>query len=211
MANLARKLKKYNYEELEKLRSKTDERYEIINGELYLMSSPRGIHQMLILEIAGQLREFFENKKCKPFIAPFDVILSESDERKKWDTVVQPDIFVLCDFDKYERNYIKGAPDFIIEVASPTNLMHDRFRKYTTYQRNGVKEYWIIEPNDRKIYTFLYNEKKKMYDTFTEYDITSDVPIASFKGLKISLSDFYKKNKEWILKEDEEDYESKNK
>ncbi len=208
MENLARKLKKYNYEELENIRDKTNERYEILDGDLYLMSSPRGIHQMILLEIAGQLREFFKDKPCKPFVAPFDVVFSKSKDRKKWDTVVQPDIFVLCDLNKYEKNYVKGAPNFIIEIASPSNLVHDRFRKYTLYQKHRVNEYWIIEPNDKKIFTFVYDDKEEMYNTFGEYDITDDVPVASFKNLKISLKDFYKKNKEWIIKEDEEEYEN---
>ncbi len=207
MENLARKLKKYNYEKLENIRNKTNERYEIMDGDLYLMSSPRGIHQMILLEIAGQLREFFKDKPCKPFVAPFDIVFSKSKDRKDWDTVVQPDIFVLCDLNKYEKNYVKGTPNFIIEIASPSNLVHDRFRKYTLYQKYGVNEYWIIEPNDKKIFTFVYDDKEEIYNTFGEYDITEDVPVASFKNLKISLKDFYKKNKEWIVKEDEEEYE----
>lgn len=169
MENLARKNKKYNYEDLEKLRNQTNERYEILNGDLHLMASPRGIHQMILLEIGRQLSNFFEDKKCKPFVAPFDVIFNPSNDRKKWDTVLQPDIFVLCDLDKYEKNYVKGAPNFIIEIASPTNLMHDRFKKYTIYQKYGVKEYWIIEPNDKKIFKFVYDEERKVYWTFEEY------------------------------------------
>ena len=210
MENLARKLKKYNYGELENIRNKTNERYEIMDGDLYLMSSPRGIHQLLVGEIFGQLRDFFKDKKCKPFVAPFDVIFSKSKDVKDWNTVVQPDIFVLCDLDKYEKNYVKGAPNFIIEIASPSNLIHDRFRKYTLYQQYGVKEYWIIEPNDRKIFKFVYDEEEEIYCTFKEYNITDDVPVTSFKGLKISLLDFYNKNKDWIIKEDEEDYEKDN-
>ena len=72
MDNLARKNKKYNYEDLEKIRDNNNNRYELINGDLYLMSSPRGIHQMILLEIGRQLSEFFEGKKCRPFVAPFD-------------------------------------------------------------------------------------------------------------------------------------------
>ena len=208
MENLAKKLKKYNYEDLENIRNETNEQYEILDGNLYLMSSPRGIHQMLLLESAGQLREFFKDKQCKPFVAPFDVVFSKSKDRKNWDTVVQPDIFVLCDLDKYEKNYVKGAPNFIIEIASPSNLVHDRFRKYNLYQKYKVNEYWIIEPNDKKIFTFVYDDIEEMYNTYGEYDITEDVPVASFKNLKISLKDFYEKNKDWIIKEDEEEYEN---
>lgn len=209
MENLARKNKKYNYEDLGKIRNETNNQCEIIAGDLYMMSSPRGIHQLLLGEIFGQLREFFKDKKCKPFVAPFDVIFNKSQDRKKWDTVLQPDIFVLCDLEKYEKNYVKGAPDFIIEIASPTNLMHDRFKKYTIYQKYAVKEYWIIEPNDRKIFTFVYDDEREIYWTFKEYNITDDVPVSSFKGLKIKLADFYKQNEEWIVKEYEEEYENK--
>lgn len=206
MENLAKKNKKYNYEELEKLRSKTDGRYELVNGELYLMSSPRGIHQLILGEIFGQLREFFKDKKCKPFTAPFDVIFAKGNDKSKWDTVLQPDIFVLCDLDKYEGNHVKGAPNFIIEIASPSNLVHDRFTKYSIYQRNKVKEYWIIEPNDRKVFTFVHNSEGGLYNEGKEYEITDEIPVESFKGLKISLKKFYKENEEWIIKEEEEEY-----
>ena len=209
MENLARKTKKYNYEELEEIRNKTNERYELVNGDLYMMSSPRGIHQLLLLEIASQLREFFKDKKCKPFVAPFDVVFAKSNDKSKWNTVLQPDIFVLCDLEKYEGNHVKGAPNFIIEIASPNNLVHDRFRKYSIYQMNKVKEYWIIEPNDNKIFTFLYNEEEGIYSLGKEYEITDDIPVASCEGLKISLADFYKKNNEWLVKENEEDYQNK--
>lgn len=208
MENLARKTKKYNYEELEEIRNKTNERYELVNGDLYMMSSPRGIHQLLVGEIFGQLREFFKDKKCKPFVAPFDVVFAKSNDKSKWNTVLQPDIFVLCDLEKYEGNHVKGAPNFIIEIASPSNLVHDRFRKYSIYQMNKVKEYWIIEPNDNKIFTFLYNEEEGIYSEGKEYEITDDIPVASFEGLKISLADFYKKNNEWLVKENEEEYKN---
>lgn len=209
MENLARKRKKHNYEDLEKIRSKTNERYELVNGDLHLMSSPRGIHQLLVGEIFGQLREFFKDKKCMPFVAPLDVIFAKGNDKSKWNTVLQPDIFVVCDLDKYDKNYVKGAPDFIIEIASPTNLVHDRFTKYSIYQRNKVKEYWIIEPNDKKIFTFLYSEDEEIYSIGKEYEITDNIPVTTFKGLKISLVDFYKKNQEWVIKEEQEEYENK--
>lgn len=209
MENLAKKSKKYNYENLEEIRNKTNERYELVNGNLYLMSSPRGIHQLLLLEIGRQLCEFFKDKKCKPFVAPFDVIFAKGNDKSKWDTVLQPDLFVLCDLDKYEGNCVKGAPNFIIEIASPSNLVHDRFTKYSIYQRNKVKEYWIVEPNDKKIFTFTYNEETEMYSNGKEYEITDDIVVSTFKDLKISLADFYKKNKEWIIKEEQEEYENK--
>lgn len=209
MENLAKKMKKYNYEELEEIRSKNNERYELVNGELYMMSSPRGIHQLILGEIFGQLREFFKDKKCKPFVAPFDVVFPKGIYKNKWDTVLQPDIFVLCDLDKYEGNHVKGAPDFIIEIASPSNLVHDRFTKYSIYQRNKVKEYWIIEPNDRKIFTFTNIGEGGIYIEGREYSITDEIPVASFEGLKISLADFYKKNEEWVVKEEEEEYINK--
>jgi len=209
MENKERKRKKHNYEDLEKIRRKTNERYELVNGDLHLMSSPRGIHQLLGGEIFGQLREFFKDKKCMPFVAPLDVIFAKGNDKSKWNTVLQPDIFVVCDLDKYDKNYVKGAPDFIIEIASPTNLVHDRFTKYSIYQRNKVKEYWIIEPNDKKIFTFLYSEEAEIYSEGKEYEITDNIPVTTFKGLKISLADFYKKNQEWVIKEEQEEYENK--
>lgn len=191
MENLAYKLemegKEYTYEDL--LNMEDENRYEIIDGELYLMSSPSTIHQEISMKLSVQLGTFFEDKKCRPFAAPLDVRISGQKESKKVKNVVQPDLMVVCDEEKIDEKGICGAPDFIIEIMSPSNPAYDSIKKLNLYLEYKVKEYWLISPMDKKIYTFvLKNNKYNM----KEYEINDEVKSHIFKGLKLSLKEIYK-------------------
>jgi len=122
-------------------------RYELINGEAFMMSAPDERHHDLVTSIYTQLREQLSGSPCKPFIAPFDVrLFPEEDESD--DTVLQPDIFVVCDREKLsDGKACKGAPDFVVEVTSPSTKIIDLFNKKDLYRRAGVKEYWIVSSN----------------------------------------------------------------
>lgn len=110
MENLAYKLQNYSYEDL--LNMKDGNRYEIIDGELYLMTSPRVIHQEILGEVFIQLKEFFKDKTCKPFIAPLDVRISGNKNDCEEHNVVQPDAFVVCDGDKIDSKGILRSTRF---------------------------------------------------------------------------------------------------
>lgn len=202
MDNLAYENKKYTYEDLEKLPD--DERYEIIDGNLFIMESPHGRHQLLLGELFGQIREFLKDKKCTIFLAPFDVALSKSKKKNEIFNVVQPDLMVLCDMDKYEGQKILGAPDFIIEIVSPTNRTHDYLRKFNLYQKYGVKEYWLVDYKDKAILPYILNEKG-IYELPRTYELDEDIKVHTLKGLTISLKNFLKEN-ENLLNEEEEEY-----
>lgn len=128
-----------------------DCRYELIDGIAYAMApAPTRKHQIAVLEIARQIANTLEGKPCRPYIAPFDVRLMQTDQAdNQVNTVVQPDISVICDRNKLDDKGARGAPDWIIEVLSPATASHDQIVKHALYERAGVREYWLVHPTDR--------------------------------------------------------------
>lgn len=126
-------------------------RYELIDGEAYMMApEPDLAHQDVAGEIYFQLRLALKDKPCRPFIAPVDVRLPKHDETdEQIDTIVQPDVFVVCDPGKLDRRGVRGAPDWIVEVLSPSTAVRDQIKKRDLYERAGVREYWLVHPADR--------------------------------------------------------------
>ncbi len=136
------------------------ERIEIIGGETYMMAPPSRLHQEISVEIVRQLANFLEGKKCKVYPAPFGVRLFEQDgdSPEDVDTMVEPDISVVCDKSKLDKHGCKGAPDMIVEILSPSTRRHDRLVKLNLYQRAGVREFWIVDPENRSIMVFLLDD-----------------------------------------------------
>lgn len=133
------------------------ERIEIINGEAFMMAPPSRIHQEISVAITAQLYNYLEGKRCKVYPAPFGVRLFEQDgdSPEDVDTVVEPDISVVCDKNKLDDHGCKGAPDMIIEILSPSTQRHDRLVKLGLYQRAGVREYWTVNPEDKTVQVML--------------------------------------------------------
>ena len=126
-------------------------RWELIEGEAFCMSpGPSTAHQSLLGDLHIKLGNFFEGKECRVFLAPFDVMLPVGEETDdEVDTVVQPDIMILCDKSKLQNNGIKGAPDVVFEILSPSTSRRDLDIKFKQYERAGVKEYMIADPLNR--------------------------------------------------------------
>jgi len=145
-------------------------RYELINGNAYAMSpAPDLAHQDVAGEIYLQARLALKGKSCRAFIAPVDVRLPKQNEAdESIDTVVQPDVLVVCDSSKLDRRGVRGAPDWIVEVLSPSTAGHDQIRKRNLYERHGVKEYWLVHPIDRvlTVYRLIDGEygKPELYE-----------------------------------------------
>ncbi len=139
MTNLKRQYPEpYTYQEYEKLPENV--RLEIIDGVVYdLAASPLVKHQVIVLKLATMFERFFTGKPCKPFVAPLDVVLDDIN-------VVEPDIFVVCDPEKITEKNIKGAPDLVIEVLSPSNIIKDRRTKKWLYEQHHIQEFIIISP-----------------------------------------------------------------
>jgi Uma2 family endonuclease len=136
------------------------ERVELIKGFILKMSpAPSMVHQRISSNLSGCFYENFKRKPCDVFVAPFDVRLPIP-SAKKDATVVQPDLCVICDESKLDARGCNGTPDLMVEIISSNNSKHDVHTKFNLYQEAGVKEYWIIEPNDKIIlvYTLVNNE-----------------------------------------------------
>ncbi len=161
------------------------ERWELINGEAYAMSpAPSISHQRLVLELARQIADALDGAPCQALIAPLDVLLptlSETDEQVN--TIVQPDILVVCDPAKIGDSHIRGAPDWIIEVLSPRTARHDHLTKRALYERAGVREYWLVHPVDRVI--TLYTLQDGQYGRPSIVDMAGELSPAIFPEILI--------------------------
>ncbi len=157
-------------------------RVEVFENVVYDMASPSQIHQTLSMELSNIIYNYIKNKKglCQVFHAPFDVKLSD-----KPFTIVQPDIMVICDKDKLDGKRCNGAPDFIIEIVSPSNPADDYIRKLYYYKNYGVREYWIVDPR-RKTVTVNYFEDNILS---VQYLFDSIIKVNIFDDLYINFSD----------------------
>ncbi|MDR1024173.1 MAG: Uma2 family endonuclease [Treponema sp.] len=140
------------------------------------------IHQEISGNIYYALRSFLEGKPCKVYAAPFAVRLFPAEDESD-DTVVEPDITVVCDSSKLDDRGCKGAPDLIIEIASPATARYDRIVKFNKYREAGVREYWIAGPEERAV--FAYTLKNGEY-TAAVYEKTA--PVAVLPGCEIDLA-----------------------
>ncbi len=170
--------RRYTVEEFDALPE--DERYELINGELYAMASPTRIHQELVMRLAAKILDHIDrnNGDCRVYPGPFGVRLSEEE-----DTVLEPDITVVCDKDKLTKKGCTGAPDWIIEIVSPSDPRHDYIDKLELYLNAGVREYWIVDPEGRGV-TVYKLEKPYMPKSYTFEDT---VKVGIYDGLSIDF------------------------
>ena len=139
-----------------------EERYELINGRIYMMASPNVSHQDIAGNIYVALMNYLKGKKYRPFISPLDVVLFEKnkDEKEKSKNVFQPDVFVVCDPEKISKERIYGAPDLVFEIVSPSSETHDYFKKFGLYMKYGVKEYWIVNPETKQVFAHINGEEE---------------------------------------------------
>ena len=164
-----------------------DERLELIDGVLYSMSSPTATHQVLAGKIYNKLENYIMGKKgqCVPIISPIDVQL-DCDEK----TILQPDVIVVCERDKIQKGVVYGAPDFVVEVISPSTRRRDKSLKLNKYTEAGVREYWIVDPKKKNIITYV-DDGEGDYDIFI-YTFEHEVPVAIFNNeCKINFKEIY--------------------
>lgn len=129
-------------------------RQELIDGVAYIREppAPTRFHQELVGELYVQVRRAAEGRTCRVYIAPFDVRLPAADEDDdRIDTVVQPDVLLVCDREKLDARGMRGAPDWLAEVLSPATASHDQVVKLPIYERAGVPEVWLVHPSDRTL------------------------------------------------------------
>ena len=127
---------------------------ELINGTAYVREppSPTWSHQMIVGELHRQIATALKGKPYRVCVAPLDIRLPKStEEDDQVDTVVQPDIFIVGDLQKIDARGLRGAPDWLAEVLSPSTARHDRIVKLPAYERAGVREVWLVDPSDRSL------------------------------------------------------------
>jgi Uma2 family endonuclease len=179
--------KKYTYADY--LTWLDDKRRELINGFIRMMTpAPRRIHQKISSNLLVEIKQYLKNGKCEVYHAPFDVRLVETDKGdKKIENVVQPDIAVICDLSKLDERGCLGAPDFIIEIVSPSSSKTDLKDKYQLYEKFGVKEYWIVHPDSQAVYQYVLNAKGK-YEQHDIYVKEDEISPYILPDLKIDLN-----------------------
>ena len=160
-------------------------RYELIKGTAIEMVAPTQYHQGMLMELGRQFANFLKGKPCKVFLAPFDVRLNHSTGD---DTVVQPDLVVVCDQTKLNGIHCLGAPDMVAEIVSPATARNDTVVKFALYKEAGIKEYWIIEPLNRLLSVHLLcgNEYSTTY--YSDVDV---VNVKVLDGCQIELADVF--------------------
>ena len=147
---------------------------ELIDGAPVMMAPPSRAHQEISGALFAQLHNYLEGKKCRVYAAPFAVRLFErpGDRPEGVDTLVEPDLSMVCDTDKLDDIGCKGAPDLIIEILSPSTQRHDRLTKYNLYERAGVPEYWIVSPDERTVQvSVLTGGRYRVCELYTAQDV----------------------------------------
>ena len=165
--------------------------YEVLRGELYAMTpAPTVQHQLVLRNILVLLAGSLKNTGCEVISAPCDVLLPEKDEDiDHTSTIVQPDIFVICDKSKIKDRYCLGAPDLIVEVVSPSRPSMDYVKKLHLYEKHGVKEYWIVNYTHKEIMVYgLMDAEYGVPKIYLSGSINSDV----FENLKLVLADIFR-------------------
>lgn len=158
------------------------QRAELIDGQIYNMAPPSRIHQKLITELVSTLHQHIKNNSgdCEVYPAPFAVFLNEDDRN-----YVEPDISVICDKSKLDDRGCNGAPDWIIEIASPGTSSLDYGVKLFKYRTAGVREYWIINPmkSSVMVYDLEHNAKTN------QYNFDDLIPASIYKDLSVKIAD----------------------
>ena len=134
-----------------------DVRVELIDGEIYYMAGPSATHQRILNFLQYTVYGYLKGKTCEVFSAPFDVYFQHQEEDTP--NIVQPDLMVICDRNKITKKGCIGAPDWIIEVVSPSTAHRDYLTKLPLYAEHGVKEYWIVNPMNETITTYRLMEE----------------------------------------------------
>ncbi len=169
-----------------------DEMVELIKGKVFKRdaAAPGMSHQRVSVRLTSAFFNFLNGKSCQVFHAPFDVRLPvKSKKNQDIDTVVQPDLCVVCDLAKLDDAGCLGAPDLVVEILSPGNNKRELKNKYEVYEESGVKEYWVIHPNEQTLLIYsLDNGKFKPSRLFASGDIVESVCIP---GMRIDLEELF--------------------
>lgn len=155
-------------------------RAELFDGQIYYMSPPSTRHQTLVMSISYAIKDYINKKggACKVLPAPLAVFLSKDSHN-----YVEPDISVICDNSKLTEKGCNGAPDWTIEIVSPSSRYVDYYKKLSKYGESGVKEYWIVDPDKENVTVYNFENS-----TVEEYSFNDDIPAGIYGDLTIKLN-----------------------
>ncbi len=155
------------------------ERAELIDGKIYYMAPPNTKHQMLVMDLSYQIKDYIKRNsgECNVFPAPFAVFLNENDKN-----YVEPDISVVCDKDKITDKGCNGTPDWVIEIVSLSSKSMDYFTKLFKYRTSGVREYWIVDPIKQRVTVYFFEK-----ESVEEYSFGTDIPVGIYEGFFIRV------------------------
>ena len=181
--------KKVSYEEFMEIYEKSTLRMELINGEIYLLGSPNIWHQEILGGLHLRFHEYFKRKKCRVFLAPFDVHFRKKDFKEP--DVMQPDILVACDVEGNvnAKGKYMGTPTLVVEILSDSTRSKDMIDKLNTYRLSGVKEYWIIDPKQEQV--MIYEFDNCEIDRFQVYAKEDAVQSIVFAGLSADAKELF--------------------
>ncbi len=184
--------KTYTYADYLKWQFK--ERVELIKGKIFKMSpAPSRLHQKTAVKLISHIDRFLEGKNCEVYAAPFDVRFPKENKDNKTFTVVQPDLCIICDQSKLDDKGCLGAPDLIIEILSPKTAKNDIKDKFQLYEENGVREYWIVSPENKVVDVFVLKEDQK-YHLIGKFADDDKVKVNIFDGFEINLAEIFLDN-----------------
>ncbi|MDH7565971.1 MAG: Uma2 family endonuclease [Clostridiales bacterium] len=177
-------------EEFLEMDKESEDRLEYFDGEVVCLESPSVEHQRILLNIAAEFRNYFRGKSCEVFISPLDVWLKNKEKTAK--VKVQPDLIVICDKTGLRENSYYGTPALIIEIISSSSENHDRVKKYITYMKFGINEYWMVNPELKTVEVYVLEEDE--YKQAAIYKGDDCAASQTFNELKICLEEIFPSN-----------------
>ncbi len=177
---------KVSYEEFLKIARESENRYEYIDGQIYLLASPKVTHQKIVMNISIRLSSWFKDRECFPLISPLDVTLYKDGDPN----VVQPDLLVICDQEniKEDDTYL-GTPALVVEVLSESTKSKDIIKKLELYMSGGVAEYWIVNPFSEEVSIYFFQDRE--LENLLTYRKDEVAQSSVFKGLEVSLEEIF--------------------
>jgi len=176
------------YEEFLKIDDASEDRLELIDGEIFTLQSPNTKHRRTLSELHASFYNYLKGKKCIPMLAPFDIRLKRNE---KDINVVQPDIMVICDLEEKlgVDDYYYGTPVLLVEILSKSTRRNDIIKKLDLYMSTGVLEYWIVDPMNKEVQIFYFKEKDiEMNCTFKGNDTIRSF---HFQELMLDVDDLF--------------------
>ena len=175
--------KRYTYADY--LQWDDDTRWELIDGVPYMMSAPNRRHQELLGNLHLLFGTFLKGKSCKVYLAPFDVRLNADTLDN---TVVQPDLLIVCDHSKLNKAGCAGSPDMVVEILSPSTSRYDRTLKFNTYLKSGIREYWVVDPETNTLAVHILKNGEYVTRAYTNEDAA---PVHILDDCVMNLSEVF--------------------